>query len=74
MKNLLTSVCSQEEYFTTKFEVAPLGRTSQLTFLIKVNNEHIFEKTLSELIGFCSEMNNWAEGKNANIEQLYMMI
>ena len=58
----------------TKFEVAPMGRTSQLTFLIKVNNDQVFEKTLAELIRFCSELNQWAEGKNTNIEQLYMMV
>lgn len=52
----------------TKFEVAPMGRTSQLTFLIKVNNDQVFEKTLAELIRFCSELNQWAEGKNTNIE------
>ena len=45
-----------------------MGRTSQLTFLIKVNNDQVFEKNLSELIAFCSELNLWAEGKNTNIE------
>lgn len=34
----------------------------------------MFEKSLSELIQFCAEMNMWAEGKNANIEQLYLMV
>lgn len=68
VKNLLIKVCSQEEFFVTKFEVAPMGRTSQLTFLIKVNNDQVFEKTLAELIRFCSELNQWAEGKNTNIE------
>ena len=52
----------------TKFEVAPMGRTSQLTFLIKVNNDQVFEKSLVELIGFCSDLNQWAEGKDSNIE------
>ena len=74
VKSLLIKVCSQEEYFVTKFEIAPMGRTSQLTFLIKVNSDQVFEKSLSELISFCSELNIWAEGKNTNIEQLYLMI
>lgn len=74
VKKLLITVCSQEEYYTTKFEIAPIGRASQLSFLIKVNSGHIFEKSLSELIQFCAEMNMWAEGKNANIEQLHLMV
>ena len=74
VKKLLITVCSQEEHFTAKFEIAPIGRASQLSFLIKINNEHIFEKSLSELIQFCAEMNMWSEGKNANIEQLYLMV
>ena len=53
VKRLLITVCSQEEYFTTKFEIAPMGRTSQLTFHIKINNEHVFEKTLLQLVTFC---------------------
>ena len=64
VKKLLIQVCSKEEHFTTKFEVAPLGRSSQLTFLIKVNNSQVFEKTVTELIQFCSDMNVWADGKN----------
>lgn len=40
---MIISVCSSEEYFTTKFEVAPMSRaTDQLVFLIRVNNENVF--------------------------------
>jgi len=70
----LIKVCSTEEYFATKFEIAPMGRSSQLTFLIKINNDQVFEKTITELIGFCQELNIWAEGKNNNIESLYQMV
>jgi hypothetical protein len=42
VKKLLIQVCSQEEFFTVRFEVAPVGRDSQLTFHIRINNEHTF--------------------------------
>jgi len=50
VKKLLIQVCSHEEFFSIKIDIAPVGRASQLTFLMKVNGEHVFEKTLSDLI------------------------
>ena len=38
VKKLLIQVCSEEDFFNVRFEVAPYGKDSQLTFLIKINN------------------------------------
>ena len=51
-------------FFAPKFDIATHGRASQLTFQIKINNDYVFEKTVGELLAFCTEMNTWAEGKN----------
>mgnify|MGYP006982822682 CR=1 FL=1 len=74
VKKLLIRVTSQTDCFVPKIDIAPVGRASQLTFLIKVNTEHVFEKTLNELMQFCQEMNIWAEGKIPQLEQLHFIV
>lgn len=75
VKKLLINVCSQEEFFHVKIEVASAGgNDSRLILAFKVNNEHTFHKSVSDLTQFCNELNEWADGKNSTIEQLNSVV
>ena len=51
VKKLIIDVCSQDEFFNAKLDIAPNRKDGQLTFLIKINNDqNVFEKSISELI------------------------
>ena len=59
---LLYNVLRNDEFFDATFEIAPLSPQSQLTFLIKINNEKVFMKTLNQLSTFTKQMNQKAKG------------
>ena len=54
--------------------MSALERTAELAFNIKINNTFLFQKSVTQLIDFCRELNAWCDGKDAVIEQLLLLV
>ena len=65
---------SKQEYFQVKFEVAQFTLQSQICVLIKINQDHVFEKSLSDFVFLCRDLNAHFEGNNSIIDQLMNLV
>ena len=48
----------------TKFDVAIESKGAKLTFDIRINDQYLIKKTVTELVEFCRALHVWAKGKN----------